>query len=263
VLRSAGSLNQPALNYEDYMRIVTNHQKIRRSRRTAQYAFFATLALLILGLFVTNAAPQYPILFAAPLLVLPIAIGATFYSVRMANLWLREPRPETVLDAGLKGLGTRDVLYNYFPPARHVLITTQGIFTFTMRPQDGNFVIDGNRWVKQGNAMSKFMTMFRQDTIGRPDLDAARDAAAFQKLVDQVAPEAGVTVEPVVVFSGQLVSFEVRSADLQVLHGSPKEKPNLKTFIRDLKKREKATGLTDEQIAALEVAMGVPPEAAA
>ncbi len=245
------------------MRIVTNHPKIRRSRRNAQYAFFATLALLILGLFITNAAPQVPILFAAPLLILPIAIGATVYSVRLANLWLREPRPEVMLEAGLKGLGTRDVLYNYFFPARHVLITTQGIFTFTVRPQEGNFLIDGNRWVKQGNAFSRFMTLFRQDTVGRPDLEAAREAAAVQKLVDQVAPESSITVEPVVIFSGQAVSFEVRNADLLILYGNPKEKPNLKTFARDLKKREKAASLTDEQIAALEAAVGVPAEAAA
>src|SRR5690606_6408693 len=103
----------------------------------------------------------------------------------------------------------------------------------------------------------------RQDTVGRPDLEAAREAAAVQKLVDQVVPESGITVEPVVVFSGQAVSFEVRNADLLILYGNPKEKPNLKTFARDLKKREKVASLTDEQIAALEAAVGVPAEAAA
>ncbi|MBN2469953.1 MAG: NERD domain-containing protein [Anaerolineae bacterium] len=242
------------------MRVATNHTKIRRNRRIAQYAFFATLALLILGLFVTNAAPNNPLLLLAPLVVLPVAIAATFYSVRMANLWLREPRPEKTLDEGLKGLSTRAVLYNYVLPARHVLITPQGVFTFTMRPQEGDFVVENNKWVKKGNAFSKFMTLFRQDTLGRPDLDAQREAAEVQKLVDQVAPDSGVVVEPVIVFSNPYATVEVIESPYPVLYANPKQKPNLKTFTRDLKKREDPASLTDEQIAALEKAVEYVPE---
>ncbi len=245
------------------MRVATNHTKIRRNRRIAQYAFFATLALLILGLFITNAAPQNPLLLLAPLVVLPVAIAATFYSVRMANLWLREPRPEKTLDEGLKGLSTRAVLYNYALPARHVLVTPQGVFTFTMRPQEGNFVVNGTKWIKQGNAFSKFMTLFRQDTIGRPDLEAQREAVEVQKLIDQVAPDAGITVEPVIVFSNPYATVEVVESPYPIIYANPKQKPNLKTFARDLKKRQDTASLSDEQIAALEKAAGYEPEDAA
>lgn len=242
------------------MRIITNHQKVQRNRRIAQYSFFATLALLILGLFVTNAAPQNPILIFAPLLVLPIAIAATFYSVRMANLWLREPRPETTLADQLKGLSSKSVLYNYIFPARHVLITPQGVFTFTIRPQDGKFTIEGGKWRKQGNLFSRFMTLFRQDTLGRPDLEAEREAREVQALIDRIAPDSGVQVEPVVVFTSPYASFEVIDAAMPVLYASTKSKPNLKTFVRDLKQREKSVSLTEDQIAALEEAVGYTGE---
>lgn len=242
------------------MRIVTNQNKIRRNRRIAQYAFFATLALLILGLFITNAAPANPLLLLAPLIVLPVAIAATFYSVRMANLWLREPRPETVLEESLKGMSARAVLYNYVLPARHVLITPQGVFTFTFRPQEGDFIIDGTRWTKKTNAFGKFMTLFRQDSIGRPDLEAAREAASVQEAIDQAFPDSNITVEPVVIFSSPAVSVEIVNSDLPVIYGDGKQKPNIKTFSRDLKKRQDATSLTDEQIEQLEASLGISAE---
>jgi len=239
------------------MRVVTNHKKIRRNRRLAQYAFFGTLALLILGLFVTNAAPSNRAFLLAPLLILPIAFGATVYSVRMANLWLREPRPEAVLAANLKGLSTHATIYHYTMPARHVLIAPQGVFTFTLRPQDGSFVINGSRWSKKGGFFSKLLTFFRQDTIGRPDLEAQREAAAMQRLIDQVAPDSGVQVEPVIIFSSPAVSLEIIQSDIPILYGDLRQKPNLKTFLRDRKKQGEAVTLSDEQIAALEAAVGV------
>lgn len=245
------------------MRIVTNHKKIRQNRRIAQYAFFGTLALLILGLFVTNAAPSNPVLLLAPLVVLPVAIAATFYSVRMANLWLREPRPEKILEESLKGMSTRAVLYNYALPARHVLIMPQGVFTFTFRPQDGTFTIDGNQWRKQTNALGRFMTIFRQDSIGRPDLEAQREAASVQEVLDKAVPDNNITVEPVVVFSSDAAIFEVINAEMPIIYGASKQKPNIKTFGRDMKKREEVISLTDEQIEALEETLGLSAEALA
>lgn len=239
------------------MRVIINQKKVRRNRRLAQYAFFGTLALLILGLFVTNIAPTNPLFLLAPLLVLPVAFGATLYSVRMANLWLREPRPEAVLATNLKGLSTRSTIYHYTLPARHVLISPQGVFCFILRPQDGSFVINGNRWSKKGSFLSKFLTFFRQDTIGRPDLEALREATTLQRLIDQVAPESDVRVEPVIIFSSPSVSLEVVQSDIPVLYGDPRQKPNLKTFLRDRRKQGEVATLTDEQIAALEATVGV------
>ena len=145
------------------MRVVVNTRRVRRNRQIAQYAFFVTLGVLILGLFVTNAAPNNPILLIAPLIVLPVGVIATIYSVRMANLWLREPRPEDVLQQGLKGQSTRAVLYHYFLPTRHLLLTPQGVFSLTIRPQDGRFTVKDDRWRRHGSMMSQFMTFFRQD----------------------------------------------------------------------------------------------------
>jgi hypothetical protein len=244
------------------MRVVVNTRRVRRNRQIAQYAFFVTLGVLILGLFVTNAAPNNPILLVAPLIVLPVGVIATIYSVRMANLWLREPRPEAILQQGLKGQSTRSVLYHYFLPARHLLISPQGVFSMTIRPQDGRFSIKDDRWHRYGSMMSQFMTFFRQDSVGSPHLEAVRDAARTQQLLDKVLPDTGVVVQPLIVMIGPLVEVEVEESSIPILYADSKKKPNLKTFFKDIKKGEEAapTSLSDEQIAQLEQSLGIASE---
>ncbi|MFC1959637.1 hypothetical protein ACFLYO_02895 [Chloroflexota bacterium] len=242
------------------MRVVINKKRVSRNRKIAQYAFFITLGILVLGLFVTNAAPTNPILFFSPVIVLPVAIIATLFSVRMANLWLREPRPEVIFKNGLKGLSSRSVLYHYVFDARHVLISPEGVFTFTVRQQDGYFTVNGNNWRKRGGIFSKFTTLFRQDMLGKPDQDAAKDQAAIQALIDQVAPDSGITVEAVILFTSENATVEVTDSDYPVIYADPKNKPNLKTFFRDAKKRETNASLDQEQIEALENLLAVELE---
>jgi hypothetical protein len=243
------------------MRVVINQKKIRRNRKIAQYAFFITLGVLIIGLFITNAAPSNPVLLLAPLVVLPIAIGATMYSVRMANSWLREPRPEAVLKQALKGISSRSVLYHYALPANHVLITPQGVFVFVLRPQEGHFTISGKKWSRRGGMFKKFMTFFRQDSIGHPDTEAMREAAVLQEVLDRVLPDSGVTAEPVVVFSSPYAELEVIESTMPVVSADPKQKPSLKSLMKDAKAREGVVTLDQEQIEALEAAAGITEEA--
>jgi hypothetical protein len=242
------------------MRVVINKKKVARNKQIAQYAFFITLAFLILGLFVTNAAPTNPLLFFAPLVVLPVALAATIFSVRMANLWLREPRPENVFDQNLKGLSSRSVLYHYLLPARHVLVTPHGVFAFAIRQQEGDFVINGSKWQKKGGALSKFLTFFRQDNVGRPDLDVQDEVARAQKFIDEIAPDSKVQVEPVIVFTSPLANLEIVESAIPIYNADPKQKPNLKTFIKEIKGRENPVTLNAEQIKALDEALEITKE---
>ena len=242
------------------MRVVINQRLVQRNRKIAQYAFFATLALLILGLFVTNAAPANPALLLAPLLVLPIAIIATMYSVRMANNWLRQPRPEEAMEQGLKGLGSRSVIYHYWMPAKHVLIAPQGVFTFTTRPQEGRFRVEGDRVKRAGGFFGKLLIYFRQDTLGDPHREALKEAAKMQALIDQVAPDSGITVQPAIVFTSPAAVVEVVEPSIPVVHAETKKRPSLKSFLREAKKQGETTTLSEEQIKALERAAKIPPQ---
>ncbi|MBN1963645.1 MAG: hypothetical protein JW910_03290 [Anaerolineae bacterium] len=244
------------------MRVAINERRVRRNRQIAQYSFFGTLGLLILGLFVINAAPPTNALFMfAPIIILPVAMGATLFSVRMANAWLREPQAHVAIQDNLKGLSRRSAVYHYLLPAKHVLITPQGVFIFIVRGQDGYFTYSDGRWSKRGGTFSALTTFFRQDGIGKPNEDAEREAAALQQLIDQIAPDSGVQVEPTILFTSANAEFEVEDNPIPVLHATNKQLPSLKNFLRDVKKRENPPALDDDQIAALEHAVGIESEA--
>lgn len=244
------------------MRVVINEKRVRRNRQIAQYSFFGTLGLLILGLFVVNAAPATNAYFVlAPLIILPVAMGATLFSVRMANNWLREPLPHVAIQNNLKGLSRRSAVYHYVLPAKHVLVTPQGVFCFVVRGQDGNFVYADGKWRKTGGAFTIFLTLFRQDGIGKPELDAEREAAALQALIDKAAPDANIQVEPVLLFTAENATFTAEDSPIPILHATSKQLPSLKNFLRDVKKREAAVTLDEDQLDALEEIAGIDAKA--
>ncbi|MCL4255978.1 MAG: hypothetical protein KJ043_19630, partial [Anaerolineae bacterium] len=139
------------------MRIVANDKLIRRNRKTATRLFFFSLVVLLFGFFVANA-PLFGMgetedlssqlyLLGMPL-VLIIGFTSTMVSVRLTNLWIRQPRPEMIISESLKGaVNKNSALYHYLHfPARHVLIAPQGVFVLITRFQDGKITVKGKKW---------------------------------------------------------------------------------------------------------------------
>lgn len=240
------------------MRTVINDKLVRRNRRIAQYLFFFSFGVLIAAFLITNqqafnpqsADPLLTVLL--PSLVLPIGLITTLVSVRMTNLWVREPRPERVLREGLKGLSNRSVIYHYFHfPARHVLICPQGVYAITTRYQDGVFNVRGDKWSQQGGGLSALLRVFRRDGIGNPTLDAQRACEHVQKLIQPIAPN--VEVRPLIVFTDPRARVIIENPTVPVLYASDDLEPNIKDFLRDVPK-EKRVSLTPAQIEAFEKA---------
>ncbi len=267
------------------MRIVTNEKLVRRNTRFAQYLFFFSFGVLIVGIFLINqplltgSAPtsdnDVRLSLLMTWLVLPVGMIATLISVRMTNLWIRRPRPETAIAEGLKGLSNKSVLYNYHHfPARHVLICPQGIFAIVTRFQDGRFSVDGARWRSHRGPLGRIFSIFRLDSIGDPAYDAQRAARHVEKLLESTAPH--VEVKPLIVFVDPRVKLQIKDPAVPVLHADDRLEPNLKDYMRALareddepepppkgkkgrgqparKKKEGALPLTAEQIEAFESA---------
>lgn len=238
------------------MRVETNERLIQRNRRIAQYLFFFSFGALIAA-FIANfnfdpRSDTTPLVALVPLLLLPVGLVATLASVRMTNLWIREPRPERVVREGLKGLSNKSVLYNYYHfPARHVLISPQGVFAIVTRFQDGAHRVQGNRWITEGGALNTFMRTFRRDGIGNPTRDALAAAAHVQQVLAPIAPD--VEVQPLIVFTDPRVQLSVEDPVVPVLYANSKQKPNLTEFMRTYPKERYQT-LTPAQIQAFETA---------
>lgn len=240
------------------MRVETNERLAHRNRQFAQYLFFATFGILILGLVFINqqaTAVTDDNLLVVTLLqatVLPVAFITTIVSVRMTNLWVRQPRPEVAIREGLKGISNRSVLYSYYHfPARHVLIAPQGVFAMVTRFQEGNFTVEDDRWRTRKTALSRVMSLFRFDSIGNPTADAQRAAAHVETLLKPIVPD--IEVFPVVVFVDPKADVTVIKSKVPVVYPSGKRAPLLKDLLRDYGK-EKHMPLTPEQIEAFEAA---------
>lgn len=236
------------------MRTKTNEKLVKRNRSIAQYLFFASFGILIAAFIVNlNFNPnssESTLLLALPLFLLPLGLIATLASVRMTNLWVRLPRPENALRDGLKGLSNKSVLYNYYHfPARHVLLCPQGIFTITVRFQDGSYTVKGDRWVTHGGVFDTLVRIFRRDGIGNPTADAITAARHVQKLIDPIV--SGITVQPIIVFIDPRAQVSVEETSVPILNANPKEPPNLIDYMRSIP-RSDYISLTTDQIEVFE-----------
>jgi len=236
------------------MHVETNLKLIRRNRQIAQYLFFFSFGILIVGLLLTNqqtaSLEANDLLLGGilPAIVVVIAFVATIFSVRMTNNWIREPRPETVLREGLKGVGHKAVLYNYYHgPVRHVLVAPQGVFAITTRWQDRRYSVAGDQWKTHRSLMSRIFSAFRFDSIGNPTDEAIRNAEYVKKLLEPIAPN--VPVRPLIVFTDPRATITIEDPIVPVLRAQDKINPSIKDYIKDT---ERLPTLTPEQIAEFE-----------
>ena len=232
------------------MPIVTNENLVKRNRKTATYLFFASLTILGVGFFVANGQilglmdPEEmdPLLYSLIMpAVLMLGFLATIISVRMTNLWIRMPRPENAIQEGLKGLGSKSALYNYYHfPARHVLVSPQGVFAIITRYQDGRFTVKGDKWKHHRSAIGRIFAIFRMDGIGNPTQEAIDAAKYIRYITEDYDPD--LEIQPLILFVDPRAQIEIEDPLVPVLHTDPKKEPNLKNFLRDLKKAEDMRG---------------------
>jgi len=233
------------------MRVETNRKLVRRNRRIAQYLFFFSLAVLIGGFIVANQPvvnredPNFTLALLLPSLVLPVGFISTLVSVRMTNLWVRQPRPEQAIQEALKGINKKSVLYNYYHfPARHVLIAPQGVFAMITRFQDGRYQVKGDKWQTYGGLFSAFGRFFRRDDIGNPTEEAMRAADHVKRFFEPFAPD--IEVQPLILFVDPRARLEINDPVLPVLYTDDKQKPNLKDYMRDLAQQQKQKSSNDQ-----------------
>lgn len=243
------------------MRVETNTFLIQRNRRFATGLFFFSLVVLLFGFLGANSEfigidvfgtlGEAGYLLGMPIILL-VGFTATVISVRMTNLWIRQPRPEEVIEQGLKGLGSKAVLYNYLHlPARHVLIAPQGVFAIITRFQDGRFIVENNKWTTRRSLLGTIGSIFRMDGIGNPNFDAELAADHIQDVIDEINPN--VEVQPLIIFVDPRATLDLRDENsVPVLYamskaGDKKLSPNLKDYMKEVGKENRAT-LTPEEI---------------
>jgi hypothetical protein len=232
------------------MRVVTNEKMIEGRKRLSQLLFFFSIGTLVASFLFGNTLDDDPNLaFAFQCFVLPALLLMVMASVRLTNLWVRQPTPWTAIPEGLKGAGAENVLYNYLLPAPHVLVSPNGIFAITTRFQDRPQKVEGQKWRTRQN----ILTFLRQEQIGNPTREAQLRAAQTQAFLRELLGDESIEVQPLIVFLHPAAVVDVEGeTPVPILFASPeRKKDSLKDYFKTLKKNAYPS-LSKEQIAELD-----------
>jgi hypothetical protein len=212
------------------MRVIKNETLIRRNGRIGQWTSLGALGVLGLGMYLSF---QRPDLFAYSIGALIVGFTMTQVGMYFSNRWGRSPRPDELLDAGLKGLPGDTTLYHYATPVPHLLVGPMGVWILLPYHQRGKLTFRKNRWrMTGGGFMQGYMTIFGQEGIGRPDLEATNQSQALAKRLVGELEEASIPpINVVMVLTGDKAELDVSGAPLPAVHVK-----KLKDFMRQKSK---------------------------
>jgi hypothetical protein len=218
------------------MKVMVNEKLVAKRAKFARNISLLSMVLLLAGLLTTWLLPDKMIL-STGLVVLGF-IGANI-GAHNANRWLKEPRADQVLAKVLRGFDNQHRLYSYIAVAPHVLLTPDGVFTFTVKPQDGQVFCQDSRWKRNFN-WRRLFRVFSEEALGNPTKEALIEAENLQKALTEVWPGGEVPpVQPVIVFTDPTVSLEVDTPAVPAVTGK-----GLKDYVRQ---RRKGMSLSPEQ----------------
>ena len=228
------------------MKIIKNEKLIERNGKIGQWMSLASLIVLGLGLYISFTVPEY-IIYSIVCLV--IGFTMTQISIYMGNRWGRSPRADEKFDAGLKGLHSDFVIYHFSSPVSHLLIGPSGAWVLHPLHQRGKISYQKNRWkLSNGGFLQAYMSVFGQEGLGRPEIDAENEVQALRKFLAKKMDESTIPeIKPILVFTND--EIEVDAGD------SPIAAMRLKQLKEFMRQGGKNRSLSNEQIKALSDAL--------
>ncbi|MFZ6029157.1 MAG: hypothetical protein ACOYYS_15700 [Chloroflexota bacterium] len=173
------------------MKIVTNEKLIRRNSRIGMTATLAGL-LVLLGGFVISMQSRDSSMFNVMWGALLLGFLLSQVGIYFGNRWGRRPRPDEALDQALKGMDDRYTVYHYTTPVAHLLVGPVGLWVLETYPQPGKVVYNEKkkRWQQKGGSfLQKYMRIFAQESLGRPDLDVEIDLEKINRHLKARLPD--------------------------------------------------------------------------
>ncbi len=229
------------------MKIVANEKQIKQKSLIGQIASFASLAILGVGFYLslTSRDPEMlGFMWAALLLGFLLSQFGLYYG----NRWSR--RPDKALDQALKGLDDRYAIYHYTSAATHVLVGPAGLWVLQPYHQMGKIVYEKNRWKQKGGSfLQKYLRLFGQENIGRPDLEIESELDSMRKYLQKKMPDAELPpVQAALVFMHEKAEIAAEEAPIPTLLAK-----DLKDYLR---KTTKGKALTPEKAKLIQDVLG-------
>ncbi|MBT3314519.1 MAG: hypothetical protein HN390_07880 [Anaerolineae bacterium] len=217
------------------MKIISNEKLIKRNAKIGQATSLSSLVILGLGMYISFQKPE---LFNISIGALLVGFILSQVGIYFGNRWGRSPRPDELLDQGLKGIPGEYTLYHYSSPVPNLLVGPAGIWLLLPFHQHGTIIYDGKKWKTKGGGFTQsYMKVFGQESMSRPDLDAGAFADKLTKALKKEMPEEQIPpIQAALVFTSKTVEVEADDAPVPTLHLK-----KLKPFIRKMAKEAPIT----------------------
>ena len=193
------------------MKIHINDRLVRRNARLGQVASLVGLLVLVGGMYISF---QYQNLVGVAWIALLIGFALSQLGLYYRNRWGRRPRPDEHLSLALKSMDDRHSLYHYLSPVPHLLVGPSGIWVLIPYHQIGKITYENGRWKhKGGNVFQRYLRLFAQEGIGRPDVDSKAEAEAIKRYLKKQLPDRYIPEpKPVLVFTSDKAELEADEA---------------------------------------------------
>ncbi len=226
------------------MKIIANDRLIRRNKKIGQYALFGGVIVLAGGLYLStrNTSTMVTLSYVALLGGIILSQVGIYFS----NRWGRNPRPDELLTANLKGLDDRYTFFNYSSPVPFLLLGPSGVWILLPYHQGGRITFEKDRWKQKGG--NWYLKIFAQEGLGRPDLEVTSQENDVKRRLGKTLSEDQIpTIKPVIVMTNPKTVIDVEDAPVPTI---PVKK--LKDTVR---KKSKDDNLPDSELTELEKAL--------
>ena len=226
------------------MVILRDDQRISRLRRLSQITSFLGMGILLTGMLILFL-PDAENLIVYQLVALFFGWMLSQVGIYLGNRYVRDPRPDEVLDGVLRKVARNGRIYHYLLPAAHVLLIPSGIIVFTPKYQAGKISVDGDKWKQTGLGLRRF---FGQERLGNPAREAALRVEAVASYLNKNAPSVEeVPIAAMIVFTAKgNKDLDLKNSNIPAMHFT-----KVKGYLRQ-QKREQT--ISEEDFAAIQAA---------
>lgn len=219
------------------MKIIKNEKLIERNGKIGNWTSLGALLVLGGGMYISFSRQD---LMVYSFICLAVGFIMTQVGMYMSARWGRSPRPDEKLDAGLKGLHSEFSIYHYSSPVSHLLVGPSGVWVLLPYHQGGSIQFEKNRWrLKGGSFVQKYMRIFGQEGLGRPDLEADSETKTLTKFFAKKLGESAVPeVKAILIFTNDEVELDAGDSPIPAM-----KTKQLKEFLRQSSKSRVLTSL--------------------
>jgi hypothetical protein len=226
------------------MKILTNDKLIKRNKKIGQYTTIASLVVLAGGLYLSFRSSTDMISLSLVALIIGFVLSQV--GIYFGNRFGRNPRPDEILNASLKGLDDHYTIFHYTTPVSHLLLSPSGIWVLIPYFVGGKITFEKGRWKQKGGNL--YLKIFGQDSLGRPDLEISSQEEDVKKALAKTLTESEIpAIQSALVFTNEKTEIQVDDPPAPTLSAE-----KLKDYLR---KRAKEASLTPEAMDKLEKAL--------